>query len=92
MTKNEKLLYFFSISIVTFFFIILYLYSLKYIVNSWTFSTAHLDYSTGFVRRGLFGEMMGFFNSYFNLKNEFFFYFLLYFFYKYKFVNFFYFN
>ena len=73
MTKNEKLLYFFSISIVTFFFIILYLYSLKYIVNSWTFSTAHLDYSTGFVRRGLFGEMMGFFNSYLNLKNEFFF-------------------
>ena len=73
MTKHEKYLYFFSTSIITFFFVILYFYSLKYIVNSWTFSTAHLDYSTGFVRRGLFGEIMGFFNSYLNVKNESFF-------------------
>ena len=55
------------------FYLILYYYSLNFVINSWTFSTAHLDYSTGFVRRGLFGEIMNFFNTYLNFKNEFFF-------------------
>ena len=73
MTNNEKYLYFISISIISLFFLILYSYSLKYIVNSWTFSTAHLDYSSGFVRRGLFGEVMNFFNFYLKIKNESFF-------------------
>ena len=73
MTNNEKYLYFISISIISLFFLILYSYSLKYIVNSWTFSTAHLDYSSGFVRRGLFGEVMNFFTFYLKIKNESFF-------------------
>tara|TARA_B100000579_G_C22819860_1_gene849960 strand:- start:32 stop:1297 length:1266 start_codon:yes stop_codon:yes gene_type:complete len=73
MSKKEKYFYFISISILSSFYLILYYYSLNFVINSWTFSTAHLDYSTGFVRRGLFGEIMNFFNTYLNFKNEFFF-------------------
>ena len=70
MSKKEKYFYLVSISILSSFYLILYYYSLNFVINSWTFSTAHLDYSAGFVRRGLFGEIMNFFNTYLNIKNE----------------------
>jgi len=44
-------------------FIYIYLFSLKNIINLWTYSEVHLNYSSGFIRRGLFGEIILFLNS-----------------------------
>lgn len=49
--------------VILFFFVLLcftYLYylSLDYTINYWSFSQAHLNYSEGFVKRGLFGSII----------------------------------
>ena len=56
MTKNKALFYilfFFVLSLFTYLFYL----STQYIINFWTFSQAHINYSDGFVKRGLFGTI-----------------------------------
>ena len=50
----------FTISLFVFliFFSPLFFYSFKYIINIWAFSDAFINYSHGFVRRGLLGELI----------------------------------
>ena len=67
MTKKDILYY------LTFFFVLilfsyLFLLSTKYIINFWTFSQAHINYSDGFVKRGLFGTIALLIENKFNIK------------------------
>lgn len=50
----------------------LYVFSLFRVVNVWTYTESHINYSQGFVNRGLFGTIMIFFNKYFVLQTKYF--------------------
>ena len=50
----------------------LYVFSLFRVVNVWTYTESHINYSQGFVNRGLFGTIMIFFNKYFFLQTKYF--------------------
>ena len=54
MTKNKTLFYILFFFVLSLFIYLFYL-STQYIINFWTFSQAHINYSDGFVKRGLFG-------------------------------------
>ena len=56
MTKNKALFYILFFFVLTLFIYLFYL-STQYIINFWTFSQAHINYSDGFVKRGLFGTI-----------------------------------
>ncbi len=49
-------------------FTYLFYISNNYIINYWTFSQAHINYSDGFVKRGLFGTIALFLENRFNIK------------------------
>ena len=66
MTKNKilfYLLFFFVLSL----FLYLFFLSTQYIINYWTFSQAHINYSDGFVKRGLFGTLAIFLENKFKI-------------------------
>ena len=52
---RENILFFFTFLFVLLIFSYLFYLSTNYIINYWTFSQAHINYSEGFVKRGLFG-------------------------------------
>lgn len=59
--------------LITFFFVLslfsyLFYLSTNYIINYWTFSQAHINYSDGFVKRGLFGTVALFFEKNFKIS------------------------
>lgn len=56
MTKNKALFYILFFFVLSLFLYLFYL-STQYIINFWTFSQAHINYSDGFVKRGLFGSI-----------------------------------
>ena len=56
MTKNKALFYILFFFVLSLFLYLFYL-STQYIINFWTFSQAHINYSDGFVKRGLFGTI-----------------------------------
>ena len=56
MIKNN-LLYYGTLIFVLILFTYLFYLSTSYIINFWTFSQAHINYSDGFVKRGLFGTI-----------------------------------
>ena len=56
MIKNN-LLYYGTLLFVLILFTYLFYLSTSYIINFWTFSQAHINYSDGFVKRGLFGTI-----------------------------------
>ena len=67
MTKNKilfYLLFFFVLSL----FLYLFFLSTQYIINYWTFSQAHINYSDGFVKRGLFGTLAIFLENKFKIR------------------------
>ena len=68
MSKNK---FFFILSVLSIIsiFTFIYAFSLKNIINLWTYSEVHLNYSQGFIRRGLFGEILFFLNS-FGIKSN----------------------
>ncbi len=47
-----------SILIILIFFSPLFFYSFKYVINIWAFSDAFVNYSHGFIRRGLLGTIL----------------------------------
>ena len=67
MTKNNLLYYLTYLFVITLFAYLFYL-STKYIINYWTFSQAHINYSDGFVKRGLFGTLALFLENNFKIK------------------------
>ena len=48
----------FSFTIILIFFSPLFYYSFEYILNIWAYSDAFVNYSQGFIRRGLLGEII----------------------------------
>jgi hypothetical protein len=50
-----------------------YIFSLFKVVNVWTYTEAHINYSQGLVRRGLFGTIMIAANKYFHIPIKYFF-------------------
>jgi len=50
----------------------LYVFSIFRVVNVWTYTESHINYSQGFINRGLFGTIMIFFNKYFFLPTKYF--------------------
>jgi hypothetical protein len=60
---KDKYSYYLIFLFISSIFIYIYLFSLKNIINLWTYSEVHLNYSSGFIRRGLFGEIILFLNS-----------------------------
>ena len=67
MTKNNILYYLTYLFVITLFAYLFYL-STKYIINYWTFSQAHVNYSDGFVKRGLFGTIALFLENNYKIK------------------------
>ena len=59
---NRNISYISTLTILLFFTPLFY-YSFQYIINIWAFSDAFINYSYGFVRRGLLGEIILFLNS-----------------------------
>ncbi len=67
MTKNNLLYYLTYLFVISLFTYLFYL-STKYVINYWTFSQAHINYSDGFVKRGLFGTVALFLEKNLNIK------------------------
>ena len=67
MIKKNILFFLTFFFVLSLFFYIFYL-STNYIINYWTFSQAHINYSEGFVKRGLFGTIALFLENRFNIK------------------------
>ena len=53
-----KLYYYYLLFFVILIFSSVYIFSIFKIINAWTFTEAHINYSEGFVARGLFGTIM----------------------------------
>jgi len=69
LPKNS--IFFYIIFLFVFFlFSSIFILSLFKIVNMWTFSQAHINYSYGFVKRGLFGTSMLFIENFFSLSTK----------------------
>jgi len=66
---KERYSYYLILLFISSIFVYIYLFSLKNIINLWTYSEVHLNYSYGFIRRGLFGEIILFLNS-FGIKSR----------------------
>ena len=56
-----------STLVILLFFTPLFYYSFEYIIKIWAFSEAFVNYSYGFIRRGLLGEIILFLNSILNV-------------------------
>ena len=67
MTKNKALFYILFFFVLSLFIYLFYL-STQYIINFWTFSQAHINYSDGFVKRGLFGTIALFIENKFKIE------------------------
>ena len=70
-TNNH--LFIFLLLFVLLMFSSIFVLSYLKIVNIWSFSQAHVNYSEGFIKRGLFGTLMFFFEEKFNLPTKIFF-------------------
>ena len=67
-----KLYYYFLLFLVIFIFSSVYIFSIFKIINAWTFTEAHINYSEGFVARGLFGTIMMGFNKFLKIPTIYF--------------------
>ena len=68
MTNKDKILFYITLIFVLSLFFYLFNLSTKYIINYWTFSQAHINYSDGFVKRGLFGTILIFLEKKFSIN------------------------
>jgi len=65
-------IYIFVTVIIISIFSYIYYFSLNHIINLWTYSEIHLNYSTGFIKRGFLGEIMITLENFGILKKNFF--------------------
>ena len=70
LNKNLTVYYCTLLFVLSLFSYVYYL-SLNYIINYWVFSQAHINFFEGYVKRGLFGTVMIFFENHFNIKASF---------------------
>jgi len=68
--KNYYLIILFYILVA---FTSVYIFSLFKVINVWTYTESHINYSEGLVRRGLFGTIMIASNKYLNIQIKYFF-------------------
>ena len=61
--KSYDFFYYLTIIIICSIFCYVYFFSLSNIINLWTYSEIHLNYSQGFIRRGLLGQVMLYLND-----------------------------
>ena len=74
-SKSDNKFYIYCFLIIFFLFSSIFILSFFHILNMWSFSQSHLNYSQGFIRRGLFGSLMLWFNSFLNIPTKYFFWF-----------------
>jgi len=65
-----NLLFYILLFFVIFLFTSIFILSLFKIVNMWSFSQAHMNYSYGFVKRGLFGTIMLLIENFFLISTK----------------------
>ena len=63
MIKNNVNIQFFLIALVISLFLPVYVLSYLKVVNFWSFSQSHIDYTFGLIPRGFFGEILNFFEK-----------------------------
>jgi hypothetical protein len=73
INKFCKEYYFFLLILVVAIFTSVYIFSLFKIINVWTYTESHINYSEGLVRRGLFGTIMIASNKYLHIPIKYFF-------------------
>lgn len=74
MTNKFYKIYYLSLLILVLaVFTSIYIFSLFKIINVWTYTESHINYSEGFVRRGLFGTIMIASNKYLYIPTKYFF-------------------
>jgi hypothetical protein len=56
--KSEEIIFYLAFIFVLIIFTSVFVLSFIKIVNSWTFSQAHVNYFNGYPKRGLFGTLM----------------------------------
>lgn len=70
ISNKEDFLYYCIFVTVLCLFCTVFILSMFKIVNMWSFSQAHINYSFGFVKRGLFGSIMLLTENLFNLSTK----------------------
>ena len=65
---KSNILYYATFLFVITLFIYLFYLSTQYIINFWTYSQAHINYSDGFVKRGMFGTIALLLENNLNIK------------------------
>jgi len=66
--QNNNYVFYVCFFVISLFFLSIYILSFSKIVNFWSFSQAHISYSEGFIKRGLFGSLMFFFEKNLNIS------------------------
>ena len=70
---SNKFFFYASFILVSLMFASIFYLSIIKIINFWSFSQSHINYSEGFIKRGLFGSLMFFFENNFNISTKTFF-------------------
>ena len=67
--ENKNInLYLFLFCLVILFYTSIYILSFIKVVNFWSFSQSFISYTEGFIKRGMFGTIMLFFENAFGIK------------------------
>lgn len=69
---NSKNYYYFIFALIILIYTSVYIFSIFRVINVWTYTESHINYSDGFINRGLFGTIMIFFNKYFSIPTKYF--------------------
>ena len=69
-SSKYNLLFYILLLFVIFLFSSIFILSLFKIINMWSFSQAHMNYSYGFVKRGLFGTIMLLIENFFSISTK----------------------
>ena len=72
VSKNNYL-YLFLFFLIILFYTSIYILSFSKVVNFWSFSQSFMNYSEGFIKRGMFGSIMLFFENTFSIRPRIFF-------------------
>jgi hypothetical protein len=78
--KRNTLIYYITLSLILSVFTFIFFFSVTRVINIWTYTEAHINYSEGFINRGLFGSLMLFSKKYFLIQTKYFYSAFFYFF------------
>ena len=74
-SNSQNKLYIYCFLTIFLLFGSIFILSFFHTLNMWSYSQSHLNYSQGFIRRGLFGSLMLLFDSVFLISTKYFFWF-----------------